>query len=128
MQLTAIKQYLPSLGLVLVTVLGAAYTAMQDNKIDASEFFMLATAFCTAVTTYIVPRATGAKWLKPAVAFVGAALTTAGAAFITDGINAQEWVLIALQALGALGVAGTNGQVPLSPSAAPAPARAQASG
>jgi hypothetical protein len=126
--ITSIKQYLPSLGLVLATVLGAGYTALQDNRIDASEFFMILTTFCTAVTTYIVPRAAGARWLKPAVAAVGAVITTLGAAFITDGISGQEWVLVVLSGLAALGVLGTNGQVPLTPSGGPSPVRAQASG
>lgn len=126
--INAIKQYLPSLGLVLVTVLSAGYTALQDNRIDASEVFMLLTTFCTAVGTYIVPRAAGARWLKPAVAALGALVNTLGAAFITDGISGQEWVLIVLSVLGALGVIGTNGQVPLTPPVEPRAVRAQASG
>lgn len=125
---TSIKQYLPSLGLVLATVLGAGYTALQDNRIDASEFFMILTTFCTAFTTYIVPRAAGARWLKPATAVVGAVITTLGAAFITDGISGQEWVLVALSGLAALGVLGTNAQVPLTPAGEPRAVRAQASG
>jgi hypothetical protein len=123
-----IKQYLPSLGLVLVTVLGAGYTALQDNRIDASEFFMILTSLCVGLTTYIVPRATSAPWLKPAVATAGALISAAGAAFITSGISAQEWVLIVLAGLGALGVIGTNSQVPLTPARTPSPVREQASG
>lgn len=128
MKFSVIKQYLPSLGLVLATVLGAGYTALQDNRIDASEFFMILTALCTATTTYIVPRAVGARWLKPAVATAGAVISAAGAAFITSGISAQEWVLVILAGLAALGVIGTNGQVPLTPSRTPSPVREQASG
>jgi hypothetical protein len=123
-----IKQYLPVLGMVLATFLSTFYIALGDNTIDASEWFMVATAGCGAASTYVVPRFVELTWLKPLVAGITAALSAAGAAFITSGISAQEWVVVGIQLLGGLGVVLSNSQVPLTPAVEPSPLRAQASG
>ena len=123
-----VKQYLPVLGMVLATLLGAFYIALGDNKIEPSEWFMIVTQMTGSVTVYVVPRLATLTWLKPAVAAVTVGVSTAGAAFITDGISSQEWMNIGITVLGALGVVVTNSQVPVTPIAEPRAVRRQASG
>lgn len=118
-----LKQYLPALGMVLATVLGSFYVALQDNTINASEWFMVGSSGLGAVTVYIVPRVHEFPLLKTIVAGLTLAFSAAGAAFITDGISGQEWVLIVLQLLAGLGVVATGKQVPLTPDQPPAPVR-----
>lgn len=126
---TGLRQYLPALGMVLATVLGVGYTALQDNSISATEFFMIMTSLCGAVSTYIVPRVSTHKWLKPAVAALTAAVNAGAAAIVTPGISMQEWVMIGIQVLVGLGiVASTNANVPLTAPGEPLAIRRQASG
>jgi hypothetical protein len=123
-----VKQYLPVLGMVLATVLGAFYIALGDNKIDPSEWFVIVTQMTGSVTVYVVPRLSTLLWLKPVVAAITVAVSTAGAAFISEGISAQEWVNIAIVFLGGLGVVLSNKKVPVTPPFEPTPLRRQASG
>lgn len=125
----ALKQYLPSLGMVLATVLGVLYTAMQDNVLSLSEFLMLMISLAGAVTTYIVPRAESIPWLKILMAGVTAALTFAVSALVDGSISTQEWVMVGIQLLAGLGlVASTNAQVPITKDIEPPGVRARASG
>lgn len=124
-----IKQYLPSLGMLLATLLSAFYIALGDNVVSASEWFMVTAQGLGGITVYIVPRLATVTWLKPAVAAATLGVSAAGAAFITDGINAQEWIVIAIQALAGLGIVlSSNGEVPMTLEADTNRVRRQASG
>lgn len=115
-----LKQYLPVLGMVLATLLSTFYVALGDEVISPSEWFMVTTSFLGAVTTYVVPRFNEFAWLKTIVSAFTLAVTAAGAAFITNGISSQEWMMIATQFLVGLGiVVGTQGNVPKTPAVEP---------
>lgn len=112
--MSAIKEYLPSLGLVIASVLSALSVALGDDRLQLGEALGLGVVLTTAVATYIVPRAPRATWLKPGVAAAGA-LFGALVMYLTDNeLTVSEWPLVALAVLGALGVAVTNKQVPLA--------------
>jgi len=108
-----LKQYLPSLGLVIAAALSFMATALGDNTLTLGEALNLGIVILTGVATYIVPRLEGAEWLKPATAG-GLAALQALVSLLTDGITAAEWMLIGLAVLGALGVAVTNKHVPVT--------------
>lgn len=123
-----LKQYMPVLGMVLATVLSALFTAMQDNILSASEGMFLMISLSGAVTTYVVPRFSDVNWLKILMSGVTAALATA-VALVSDGLNGQDWVMIAIQLLAGLGIVTmTNSAVPETPPQEPSAVRAQASG
>ncbi len=124
----AIKQYIPVLGMVAAALLGAFYIALGDNVIEPSEWFMIVTQVLGSFTVYVVPRLTTFTWLKPLIAGLTVAVSSAGAAFITEGINAQEWFSIGIALLGGLGVVVSNKQVPLTMSQETTAVRRQASG
>jgi hypothetical protein len=110
-----IKQYLPVLGMVLAAVLNVLYVAYADNTITLYEGLNLILAVLGAVTLYVVPRAPGVLWLKPAVAAATAALMVVVDAVASSGINSQTWIMAGIQALVGLGiVAATNKNVPLT--------------
>lgn len=109
----ALRPYLPSLGMVLAATLAALWTAASDDKITATEGFMVASAMLGALTVYIVPRMTSVGWLKPVVAAATAGVSALGAAFISDGVSMQEAFTIAIQVLAGFGIVlGTNKYVP----------------
>jgi hypothetical protein len=111
----ALKQYLPSLGMVLATVLGALYVAVGDNRLTLTEALTLAVSLCGAITTYIVPRLETVQWLKIAVSGVTAALVFAIAALADGSISMADWVQVGIQLLAGLGiVAMTNQHVPVT--------------
>jgi hypothetical protein len=126
----SIKQYLPALGMVAATLLSSLWVALGDNVISASEWFVVTASGLGAFATYIVPRVSeGLPWLKIAVSGVTAAVVAAGAAFASNGISGQEWMMIGTQLLVGLGiVVGTGKQVPITPPAEPYAVRRQASG
>lgn len=116
----ALKQYLPVLGMVLATVLGALYVAVQDNTLSLSEILALAISLCGALTTYVVPRLETMQWLKVAVAGVTAALVFAVSALADGSISMSEWVQVGIQLLAGLGiVAMTNSNVPVTANRTP---------
>ena len=110
-----IKPYLPSLGMVLATVLGALYAAFADNTLSLTEFLTLVISLVGAITTYIVPRLPQAPWLKTLLAGVTAALVFAVAALVDGEISSQEWVMVFIQLLAGLGiVAATSKNAPIA--------------
>lgn len=111
----ALKQYLPTLGMVLATVLGVLYTAFADSQLTVGEILALALSLCGAVTTYVVPRLHTMLWLKTAVAGVTAALVFMVSAVAEGPMTAQSWVMVFIQLLAGLGiVAVTNKNVPVT--------------
>lgn len=110
-----LKQYLPVIGMVIAAVLNVLYVAYADNTITLYEALNLVVALLGAIATYVVPRAPGIMWLKPAVAAATAALMVIVDAVASAGVNSQTWVMAAIQAFVGLGiVAATNKNVPLT--------------
>jgi hypothetical protein len=112
-----LKQYLPLFGMVLATVLGILYTALQDNALSLTEFLNIAIALTGAIMTYVVPRLQNAQWLKTACAGATAVLVFLVSAVVDGSVSSQEWVMVGIQLLAGLGiVAATNKNVPVTPS------------
>lgn len=111
----AVRQYLPSIGMTVAAVLSYLAAALTDNVLTTAELGTACITALSALLVYIVPKVPGALWLKPAIG--GALVVVNGImAALTNGISGSEWVLIALQLLGALGVAATNQHVPVTTS------------
>jgi hypothetical protein len=107
-----IKEYLPSIAMAVAAVVGVFVTASTDGHLTADEVGNLFLATLGAVLTYIVPRFPTVRWLKPAIA-VATGVAQYVLSVLNDGISMSEWGMIVLTALGALGVAATNRNVPL---------------
>jgi hypothetical protein len=108
-----LKQYLPALGSVLVVVITVLAGALTDNRITMPELVVIVVALANAVMTYIVPRTTQWPWLKIAVTAVLAAVN-ALQGYLTDGLTANELLLVLVAGIGATGVvAATSKYAPL---------------
>lgn len=75
-----------------------------DGGVDVSEGVAIAIGVVTAVMTWLIPLAPGVKWTKTAVGAVLAALQVA-ATVVTDGVDSNDWLLIAFALLSAAGIA-----------------------
>lgn len=81
-----------------------AYRAVAGNGVTASEWVAVVLAVMGAANVWAaanVPAFVKAKTLVAALFVVGQVVQTS----ITGGISADEWLLLVLQFLGALGVA-----------------------
>lgn len=83
--------------------LTALASALTDDHVTAQETVQIAIAATTAASVWLVPAVPQWPWMKTAVAALLAALNVAVTA-ILGGISGEEWVNIALAALGVLGV------------------------
>ena len=89
---------------VLVAGIVVAYQALSgDGRIEAPEWVSITIAAATAVGVYVIPLAPGARWTKSALAAVLAVLQILTTA-ILGGIGADELLLMAITAAGALGI------------------------
>jgi len=89
----------------VVTVL---VTAFADSRVDAVDLVNIGIAVLTAVGVYWVPNMSEGwrVYAKALVAFGGTALQ-ALIPFLIDGpLTTQQWMIVLLAALGALGVTG----------------------
>jgi hypothetical protein len=109
----ALKQYLPTIGLIIATVASVFVTSASDNVLTGTEIGNLFLALLGAVARYLVPRLPGKVGyaLKPVITFATAALQAA-LSYTSNGISMSEWAMVALTALAALGVVATNKYVP----------------
>jgi 2-keto-3-deoxy-6-phosphogluconate aldolase len=89
---------------VVATVLSAVLAAMVvDNVVSASEWVNVAVLGVGALGVFAAPNVPGAAFTKSILAAASAALVVLTSA-ITDGVQATEWLQMAVAALGALGV------------------------
>lgn len=89
---------------IVAAVLTIAYGALSgDQRIDAEEWVQIGIAAATAVGVYLVPLAPRYRWGKTAVAAVLAVLQ-ALATVVLGGLDASEWIVLALAAATVLGV------------------------
>jgi hypothetical protein len=99
-----ISKYGKAIAAVITAAVVVAYQALSgDQHIDATEWVSIAVAAVTAVGVWLVPLAPAAKWSKTAVAAVLAVLQVLTTA-ILGGIGADELLLMAITAAGALGI------------------------
>src|ERR1700755_233045 len=93
-----------AMGLAAVVMAGVtAYRAVAGDGVTASEWVAVVLAVMGAANVWAavnVPAIVKAKTLIAALFVVGQVLQTS----ITGGISADEWLLMVLQFLGALGV------------------------
>ena len=108
-----LKQYLPVIALVVASLLSALQAASSDNVITGTELVNLIVATLGAIVLYVVPRLPGRVGyvLKTIVVFLIAALQ-ALVSVMSDGVTLNEWTMIGLTALAAIGVAASTKYVP----------------
>ena len=108
-----LKQYLPALGSVVVVLATVLAGALTDNRVTMPEAVVIAVATVNAVATYVVPNTTQWPWLKVVVTAVLSAFN-ALQGYLSDGLTANEWLLVLVAGVGATGVvAATNRMAPL---------------
>lgn len=86
--------------------------AIEDNVLQADDYWTVAIAIATAVGVYIVPNVANRKarrYSKAIVAAVGAGLTAAAGVY-GGGFTPNELTAVAGAILGALGVLGTTNE------------------
>lgn len=102
-----IGTYAKALLAILAAGLVVLAAAITDDDVSSPELVNVGIAIVTAIGVYLIPNLPEGRgvrgYAKGAVAFLGAALA-ALASFLSDGVTNAEWVLIALAALGAIGV------------------------
>lgn len=90
-----------------------AWSAWSDHHITTVEAVLIATAYANAVIVYVCPNLPDARWLKTAASGVLAILgllatdLQAGSG-VLSGLTADQWTLIAVSAVGVLGIHVTN--------------------
>lgn len=99
-----IQKYGKAIAAVVAAALTVAYGALSgDQHIDPDEWIQIAIAVSTAVGVYVVPLAPGYRWGKTAVAVVLSVLQVL-ATVILGGLDANEWIALALAGLTVVGV------------------------
>jgi hypothetical protein len=99
-----VQQYGKAIVAVIAAALTVAYAALSgDQRIDAEEAVQIGIAAATAVGVYLVPLAPRYRWAKTAVAAVLGVLQ-ALATVVLGGLDASEWIVLALAAATVLGV------------------------
>lgn len=90
---------------VYAAVVAALPQVSGDHHVDPSEGVAIAIAIATAATTYLVPLVPSSPWIKTGVAALLAALQVAATVILDGALDANDIMLIAATALGALGIA-----------------------
>ncbi|NJP33553.1 hypothetical protein [Micromonospora thermarum] len=126
---TFFGRYGKALAATTFAALTALYaTSSGDGVVDPDEWVAIAIAAVSAVGVYVVPLAPRYRWTKTAVAALLAGLQVL-ATVILGGVDANEWLLIAIAIGQALGVAaapatsdnGVTNRARPAPPAAPGP-------
>lgn len=104
------KKYGKSLAMLLGTLAMAVFGAYREYATDGispSEWVLVVIAAFTVVNVWLAANlANFAEKTKTLVAAIGLVLNLL-VSLITGGITGDEWILLLLQFLGALGVAGS---------------------
>lgn len=115
------QKYGKALAAVLFAALTAAYAALSgDNHIDPDEAINVFIALATAVGVYVVPLDARWGWGKTAVAVVLSVLQVL-TTVILGGVGSNEWIMLALAALTALGVGVAPARSDSGPAVEPRP-------
>lgn len=103
------KTHGKSLAMLFATLVMAGLAAFRefnaDNAMTPSEWVLVVIALFTTFTVWAAANVTGFDRAKTLVAAVGLVLNLL-VSLIIGGITTDEWMLLAVQFLGALGVAG----------------------
>lgn len=114
--------------MLLASLVMAGLLAFRDLAADgvtASEWVLVVTACFTTFTVWAAANIPSFSRAKTVVAAVGLVLSLL-VGFLTDGrITGDEWMLLIVQCLGVLGVAGAPSVSTLAVGAAPVPTRVQ---
>lgn len=100
-------KYAKAIVAIITAVLTVVVTALVDDKLDSVDLVNVGIAFLTAIAVYAVPNIhdqTIGAWAKLIVAFVGTALQAVLPFLINGDVSTQQWLLVLLSAIGALGV------------------------
>jgi len=100
------SKYAKAIVAIVTAVLTVFATALIDGNVDTLELANIGVAFLTAFGVYAVPnfqQHVGA-WLKLVVAFAGTALQALIPFLVEGTVTPAQWLLVAIAALGALGV------------------------
>jgi hypothetical protein len=122
------KTHGKSLAMLLATLVMAgllAFRDLADNGVTLSEWVLVITA---CFTTFVVWATANIPSFSKAKTVVGAVGVVLGllVGFLTDGhLSGDEVMLLVVQTLGALGVAGAPSVSTLAVGAAPVPAKIQ---
>lgn len=111
--IAVLKQYLPTIAVIVASVLSVFVTAATDNVLTGTEVGNLFLATLGGVLIYLVPKLPGSVgyMLKTGVT-VAIAIVQAVLSFSSNGISLSEYGQIGLTALAALGVVATTKFVP----------------
>lgn len=100
-------KYGKALAGVAFVVATTIYTMLSgDNRIEPDEWVYICISLATAVGVYVVPLDPQYRWGKTAVAVVLSVLQVLYTV-ILGGLDSNEWIMLVLAGLTALGVAGT---------------------
>jgi hypothetical protein len=116
-----------TLAMGAATVVMAAVTAFRvvngDGVVDAAEWITVTIAVASTINVWLAANVPAFSKAKTVVAALFVVLNLVQT-FITNGISPDEWLLLLLQFLGALGVAvaPSVSKLAVTPSS-PAPAR-----
>ena len=111
--IAALKQYLPTIALIVASVLSVFVTASSDNILSGTEIGNLFLALLAAVMLYLVPKLPGAVgYLLKTGITAATAILQAALSFSSNGITMNEWAQVGLTALAALGVVASTKFVP----------------
>ena len=101
------QRYGKALAATVGAALTVAYGALSgDQHIDPDEAVQIAIAAATAVGVYLVPLAPQYRWAKTGVAVVLSVLQVL-VTVILGGLDAGEWMALAIAAATVLGVGVT---------------------
>lgn len=97
------QRYLKMVAQVVATVLAALVPYLALGGLDPSAWVNVAIVGVGALAVFAAPNIPGAAYTKLVVSALSAVLVLL-ASVITGGITLDEWLQLALAALGALGV------------------------
>jgi peptidoglycan/LPS O-acetylase OafA/YrhL len=114
-----LSAYTQSISSFVVTLAAAFVAVNTDNELSRTELAQLLALACSSALVLIVPSLSKGvgRFAKPGLAFVGAGAVAAMPFLVgTQSPSLNEWILVVLGAMAALGVAGlpNNGYLPRS--------------
>jgi hypothetical protein len=101
------RKYAQSIAMLLASVVMAVFALYRELGVDGmtpSEWITVVIAVFTTITVWGAANVPGFEKAKTFVAAVGLVLNLAVSA-IVGGVTTDEWLMLAVQFLGALGVA-----------------------
>jgi len=101
------SKYSKAIVAILFAVLTVFITALSDNHLDPVDLVNVAIAFLSAILVYAIPNIkdqTVGTYAKVIIAFLGTALQAVLPFIINGDVTTQQWLIVLLSAIGALGV------------------------